>query len=468
MKTCLIVAISCALLLCTGCETSKKWYLTTDPVADQWVAAEAGEVESFQEPGTAQVAPSKSKNSHDLFALENPRDEVVANRVPQTAVADHREEAALPSSPATAPRPEVLLTEPFVFSNETIRTEDDHLVIRGTVQAPGKAEGLQILANQQLVVNRPFSGERRNQVFLEKIPLAVGVNHLRIRSWDVAGQTSDDTCLQVIRKNAVGELYVLAVGINDYDDLDIPDLCFAENDAERFGAFFADHERSPCKKENVRCLRGEEVNRASFLKAIDEHLVRQATDENDMAVLLFSGHGFSDGAGGYYLATRETEMANLAYTSVSLTDLKGVWGKISARRKVFFADACHSGGLTGLKGISTNEIHLGLKDLDIQRENHGDQQVDEASMGYGQYLIASCSANQGSLEAEDLQGGLFTSCLLDGLLGAAESDRDARISMDELIRFLKTALPREAKKRGKTQTPLVEVYSSEGSLLLTK
>ncbi|MBU0755608.1 MAG: hypothetical protein KJ645_10750, partial [Planctomycetes bacterium] len=84
------------------------------------------------------------------------------------------------------------------------------------------------------------------------------------------------------------------------------------------------------------------------------------------------------------------------------------------------------------------------------------------------YLIASCSANQASMEAEDLEGGLFTSCILEGLKGAAEEDRDARISMDELIRFLKTALPKEAKKRGKIQTPLVEVYSSEGNLLLTK
>ncbi|MBU0753774.1 MAG: caspase family protein, partial [Planctomycetes bacterium] len=204
------------------------------------------------------------------------------------------------------PRPEVLLSEPFAFGNEVIRTEDDHLVVRGTVQAPGMAEGLQILVNQQLVVNRPFSGERRNQVFMEKVPLALGENNLRIVSWDCEKQVSQETVLQVFRKTGMGDLYVLAVGINDYEDPEIPNLCFAENDAARFEAFFAGHPKSPCKMENVRCLTGKEVNRANFLRAIDEHLVRQATDENDMAILLFSGHGFSDGAGGYYLATQET------------------------------------------------------------------------------------------------------------------------------------------------------------------
>jgi len=51
-----------------------------------------------------------------------------------------------------------------------------------------------------------------------------------------------------------GEVYALIVGINDYQDPDIPDLRFAENDAESIYHLLTDEERSLARAENVRYL----------------------------------------------------------------------------------------------------------------------------------------------------------------------------------------------------------------------
>jgi hypothetical protein len=243
---------------------------------------------------------------------------------------------------------------------------------------------------------------------------------------------------------AAGATFVLIVGVNDYDDPKIPRLHFAEADAREVFGFFATEPRSPAEADRVQLVAGKNATRANVLGAIREHLQAKAVRPEDMVVLYFAGHGFSD-ANGTYLACRDTSLAQLPETSISLETLASAWTRIRAGRKVLIADACHSGGLEGLRGIG------------------GVALAPESGPSRASSLtIAATGANELSTEDERLGHGVFTLALLRGLRGEADTDKDGRVSGDELGEFLRREVPAVAARANGNQTPVVR--SSRGDL----
>ena len=94
-----------------------------------------------------------------------------------------------------------------------------------------------------------------------------------------------------------GKTYVLVVGVDDYADAKISDLKFAEADARAVADFYARDPASPTSSERVKLLLGRQASRRGVLRALQEHLLRQAVRPEDTAILYFAGHGFVDAAG---------------------------------------------------------------------------------------------------------------------------------------------------------------------------
>ncbi|HBP20656.1 MAG TPA: hypothetical protein DEA08_23070 [Planctomycetes bacterium] len=234
-------------------------------------------------------------------------------------------------------------------------------------------------------------------------------------------------------------VFVLAVGIEDYADPEVSDLAYAEDDAQAIADFFAKDPRSPTQASRVKLLRGKQATRRAVLRAIRDHLIRQAVGPKDVALLFFAGHGFSD-ANGVYLATVDTELADLEYTSIRQETLQKEWAKIAAGRRVLLLDACKSGGLKGLRGFSG----LGKRVLPSLPQAEG------ASV-----VVAATQANQLSREDRRTGHGVFTACLLKGLRGAADASGDGSVSLGELAAHLQAEVPRLARAAGGNQTPAI-------------
>jgi len=83
--------------------------------------------------------------------------------------------------------------------------------------------------------------------------------------------------------------------------------------------------------------------------------------------------------------------------------------------------------------------------------------------GRGKVIITASSANEVSVEKDDLQHGVFTYYLLEGLRGKADLDRDSMITVDEAYRYVYDQVPRAT---GQEQHP-VKKGSVEGSLVLS-
>jgi formylglycine-generating enzyme required for sulfatase activity/flagellar biosynthesis GTPase FlhF len=241
-------------------------------------------------------------------------------------------------------------------------------------------------------------------------------------------------------------VFVLVVGIEDYADPKITDLDYTEDDAQAVYDFFAKSPRSPTIASRVKLLRGKQATRIGVLREIRDHLVRKAVGPGDTAILYFAGHGFAD-ADGTYLAAQDTQLDDLQFSAIAWSELQRVWSKIAAGRRVFLADACHSGGLAGLRGFGgiVQGGSLSLKKAPSRTS----------------VLIAAAGANQLSVEDKKRKHGVFTASLLDGLGGAADRNRDSTVSLGELSAYLKLQVPQLAKQAGGNQQPTVSIRGSE-------
>jgi hypothetical protein len=242
--------------------------------------------------------------------------------------------------------------------------------------------------------------------------------------------------------------FVLVVGCNDYADEAIPNLRFAENDARDVFAFYATDAKSPTSRDRVQIIAGKAATRRAVLGAIREHLTQKATGPGDAAVLYFAGHGFSD-ADETYLACHDTELAALMETAIALSTLETYWKRIGAGTKVLITDACHSGGLANLRGLTVR------RKLDA-----GTSPVSA--------VIAAAGPNQVSAEDEELGKGIFTTVLLNGLRGNADADGSGKVTLPELQRFLVETVPGRAREVQGNQTPVVQVHGPGQGVALTR
>lgn len=89
--------------------------------------------------------------------------------------------------------------------------------------------------------------------------------------------------------------------------------------------------------------------------------------------------------------------------------------------------------------------------------------MERLAGGRGKVIITASAANEVSVEKDELQHGVFTYYLLEGLRGAADTDRDGTVTVDEAYRYVSEKVPRAT---GQEQHP-VKKGSFEGSLVLS-
>ena len=83
--------------------------------------------------------------------------------------------------------------------------------------------------------------------------------------------------------------------------------------------------------------------------------------------------------------------------------------------------------------------------------------------GKGRVIITASGANEVSVEKDELQHGVFTYYLVEGLRGKADADKDGLITIDEIYRFVSEHVPRAT---GQEQHP-IKKGTVEGRLILS-
>jgi hypothetical protein len=345
--------------------------------------------------------------------------------------------------------------------------EDGQQVEVASVRLSGAVEGKQGLKSLEVFLNgrllessaergiRPVGGSAPRRIhFDRKIQLDEGANHLRVVVTDTEDLIAEKS-LFVHYHPKRRNIWAVVVGINDYPRL--PKLKYAVNDAEAFYRLLVEENRIPA--ENITLLTNERASLVNLRSTLGTR-IKKAAGASDMVIIFFAGHGATerdaaspDGDGlEKYLLPFDTDPADLYTTAMPMVEVARIFNRIRSERLVFIADACYSGG-SGGRTINVADM----------RANIGDGFLERVVGGRGKVIITASAANEVSVEKDELQHGVFTYYLLEGLRGKADLDRDSMITVDEAYRYVYELVP---KATGQEQHP-VKKGSVEGNVVLS-
>lgn len=146
--------------------------------------------------------------------------------------------------------------------------------------------------------------------------------------------------------------------------------------------------------------------------------------KDDLVLLYFSGHGIKDEAGRLSLANSQTRKnlkgELIQTTATTATLIHGMMEKSRSRRQVIILDCCFSGAFAeGMKAKDDNSV-------DIKNQLGGE----------GRAVLTSSTSTQYSFEQVGSDLSVYTRYIVEGIeKGAADTDNDGMISVDELHEY---------------------------------
>jgi hypothetical protein len=163
--------------------------------------------------------------------------------------------------------------------------------------------------------------------------------------------------------------------------------------------------------ENVILLTGKDASSVRRTLVALNDRIRARVEDPTIEPLLFV----------YYSGHADARALHLDGTEIQLEELEQLVRGSAAKYRVLLVDACRSGALTNVKGGTT------APPFPIQ--------IEERLAGEGTVFLTSSSATEDAQESDQLRGSFFTHFFVSGLLGAADADRDERVSLSEAYAY---------------------------------
>ncbi|MET7879824.1 caspase family protein [Micromonospora profundi] len=222
----------------------------------------------------------------------------------------------------------------------------------------------------------------------------------------------------------MGRSFILAIGVNAYQSVDIPNLNWAVADATAF--FNAAIRGREANSARTRLLVEGDANTANVRESLGGWLAEAGVDDN--VVAFFAGHGARevrlDGDPlaelDAYLLPSDADPDRLYSTAISLShELPIVRRRIRAGNVTLIFDCCHAGsGVAFADGTRSRGIDgpvfrrrraLTGTQLNVAVSLPGGNRQE---IGDGVAMLMACGQHQQALENDTLRHGVFTHHLL--------------------------------------------------------
>lgn len=227
--------------------------------------------------------------------------------------------------------------------------------------------------------------------------------------------------------------FALIIGVNRGADGELPTLRYADDDGARYQELFrllgARTHLLTRMDANTRRLHAQAAAEASMPRRaeLDRTLrtlsaeIRQAKRRGVRTTLyvVYAGHGNVKRGHAYLL---------LEDARLNAKQLAELVKRPGAARVHLIVDACHSGLLAASRGP-------GGKRRPFSGFSQSGALVDSPNIG----LLLSTSSGRESHEWEGFQSGVFSHEVRSGLYGAADANRDARVTYREIAAFVARA-----------------------------
>ena len=286
-----------------------------------------------------------------------------------------------------------------------------------------------------------FVAPDKNEI---KVSLMHGENHVQVfvSNAYVSGNIYDKDvfidCQAPAEEEKLGKLYVVSVGISDYDE-QILKLKYAAKDAEDMARVFDTPENRKLFSEvEIVPLIDAKATQENIIAALKKLRDDEQMTENDTLVFFVAGHGFTvNNSGGknansqdFYFAPIHFQMNNMAETGVSWLNMLNILTQIKAKNKILLIDHCFAGGVNKL-----------IKDADTVYTDHNVAVSTDVVRRLQQNSIltlAAASENEESWEDEAWKHGAFTFALLKALRGEEKEAKteEERVTLDTLSHYV--------------------------------
>ncbi len=239
---------------------------------------------------------------------------------------------------------------------------------------------------------------------------------------------------QTIQLESEKTTRAVVIGISDYQSEDIPDLQYADRDAEAFVTFLKSSAGGNLNTDNIKLLTNKKATTGGLVKELDWLI--DESKEGDIAIIYFSGHGDVEkkylGDPGYLLTWDSPPRSYMA-GAFSIANLEIIISTLSLENKakvIVITGACRAGNLAGEK----------IGGAQLSNANLAKQFANETK-------ILSCQHDEYSIEGEQWgEGrGVFSYHLIEGLYGFADKNNDSKVTLSEIDRYLEDKVTVEAK-----------------------
>ncbi len=410
--------------------------------------------------------------AQDTAAQQNSLDFDFQGPAPVVAEAERPEREEQP----VALRPVITVTRPSEWNTSNTRglsvqpkpRVKSSMFVEGYVRYANGIREVKI-AGARAAITPDASGQVAN--FSGFVPVEPGVNQVMIEAVGQDGQVTQETfplqpeqaavaaaepsSFSSFTDNREQQRWAVVIGISDYMDPEIPDLAYADDDAQAVYDFLTSPEAGTLPAEegatggvpedHIRLLLNENATARNIRSALLTFL-RNSTDD-DIILVYIAGHGMPDPQRleDLYLLAFDTELADLAATGVPMNAVNEAINKAYAYNKVVITDACHSAGVgaSGTRAVNVNQINAAFTDY-----------INSSSGGF--VTFTSSEGTQLSQEGEQYGGGhgVFTYYLLEGLRGEADEDGDRIVTLGEMMEYTRTRVRRETQS---SQIPTISL-----------
>ncbi len=232
--------------------------------------------------------------------------------------------------------------------------------------------------------------------------------------------------------------WAVVIGVENYRE-NLAPASGAQFDAEAFAEFAKNTLNVP--EANIRLLKNERASRADMSAVLNEWLPRNAVKPGGKVYVFFSGHGAPDiEEGSAYLMPYDANPSYIKSGGMRVADLQEGLGKLKKQTVYLFLDACFSG--SGERSV----LAQGTRPM---------VPVKEIKTSGGVVTVSASAASETTGAHTQSGHGLFTYHLLNGLTGAADSDKNSNVTVSELKKYLVESVQTEARRDNREQTPTI-------------
>lgn len=223
-----------------------------------------------------------------------------------------------------------------------------------------------------------------------------------------------------VAEDGPARVRAVLVGVSDFKELGPgDDLRYAGADAEEVARSLQALLGPSLRSQDLHLLVDREADLLNVRQALVD--VLSGAGPEDVVVLYFATHGVASRGEGYLLTWDTNVRTLLPYSSLPLQELNGLVRRSRARHVLVLTDACHS-------GLAGNDL---TEEATLEASGLLGEVTDAPTPVF---LLASAKSYQQSVEGAEYCGGhgAYTCVLLEALDGAADTDRDGRITLGEL------------------------------------